>query len=68
MIKISATIESKVLRAAEATGKTPLFIIRNAVDNYLEELDDTLDIQRRKHEKTITVQELGKKLGLSSSR
>lgn len=64
MIKLTASVESKLLKVASETGKTPNTIIKNALEIYLEELEDARDIKARKGEKTISVKELGKRIGL----
>ena len=64
MIKLSASVEEKVLYTAKLVGKTPATVIKNALDVYLEELEDAIDVKARKGNKSISLNELGKRLGL----
>ena len=63
-ISISATREKRIKTLAAEIGETPLSITNKALDAYLEELEDHIDVMKRKGQKTITVEELGKHLGL----
>lgn len=63
-ISISANREKRLKTIATEVGKTPLAIANRALDSYMEELEDYIDVMKRKGQKTITLKELGKRLGL----
>jgi len=65
-IKLTPTQKARITRASKATGKTPQAITRAAVNLYLEELEDYMDVMKRKNERTITHEQLGKELGLET--
>ena len=63
-IAISAAREKRIKTIAAEVGETPTAITNKALDLYLEELEDYIDVMKRKDQKTITLKELGKRLGL----
>lgn len=65
-VKIPAGIESRLSKAAQRTGQTPDALTKVAVELYLEELEDYFDVMKRKNERSITLEQLGKDLGLAN--
>ena len=64
MIKISATVESKIMQASSITGKSPNVVLNKALEAYLEEAQDAIDVKARHHEKRTSLAEVRKELGL----
>ena len=65
-VKLPARMETRLAKAAKRTGKTPTALTKAAVDLYLEEFEDYYDVMKRKNERTITLAQLGKELGLDN--
>ena len=67
-VKLPARIESRLSSAAERTGKTPDALTKAALEIYLQELEDYLEVQEIKKNgmKTISLSALGKRIGLES--
>lgn len=65
-VKITTIRQVKLRAIAAKVGKTPASIANAAIDLYLEELQDYLDVQaiKKKGEKSISLEQLGKELGL----
>lgn len=59
-------METRLTKAAKRTGRTPTALTKAAVDLYLEELEDYYDVTKRKNERTISLAQLGKELGLGN--
>ena len=64
-VKLPATIETRLTKAAHKTGKTPDALTKAALDLYLEELEDYFDVMKRKNERSVTLEQLEKELGLA---
>jgi predicted DNA-binding protein len=65
-INLPKKLESQLTYLEAATNKPKSFIIQEALNRYLEELEDikdALEVSNRK-EKTYTTEELEKKLGI----
>lgn len=65
-INLPKKIESQLIYLEAATNKTKNFIIQEALNRYLEELEDIKDALKvsSRQEKTYTTAELKKKLKL----
>lgn len=67
-VNLPETIETRLAELSARTGKTPDAITQAALDLYLEELEDVLDVAEIKKQsgETVSLKELGKALGLES--
>ncbi|HEY8036669.1 MAG TPA: hypothetical protein VIF37_13905 [Methylobacter sp.] len=67
-INLPERIEIRLAELSARTGKTPDAITQAALDLYLEELEDYLDVAEIKKQgrETAPLKELGKSLGLES--
>lgn len=67
-ISINSARQQRINTIAARMGKTPAAITNKALDLYLEELEDYLEVQEIKKQgmTTIPLAELGKRLGLES--
>jgi len=65
-VKLPARLETRLAELAARTGKSADAITQAALDLYLEELEDYLDVAEIKKQggETISLKELGKSLGL----
>jgi predicted DNA-binding protein len=64
-VKLPSRIETRLAKAAQRTGKTPDALTMAAVELYLEELEDYFDVMKRKNERSVTLAQLEKELGLA---
>lgn len=67
-INLPEGTETHLIKLATRTGKTVDAIAQTALDLYLEELEDYLDVAeiKKQGKGTIPLKELGKSLGLES--
>lgn len=65
-VKLSSRIETRLSRAAQRTGKTPDALTKAAIELYLEELEDYFDVMKRKKERSVTLVQMEKELGLAN--
>jgi len=67
-VNLPERIETRLAELSARTGKTPDAITQAALDLYLEELEDYLDVTEIKKQggETVSLKELGKALGLES--
>ena len=67
-VNLPQTIETRLAELSARTGKTPDAITQAALDLYLEELEDVLDVAeiKKQSSETVSLKELGKALGLES--
>ncbi len=67
-VNLPERIETRLAELSARTGKTPDAITQAALDLYLEELEDYLDVAEIKKQggATVSLKELGKALGLES--
>jgi hypothetical protein len=63
-IKLNAELSQAVARQARREKTTRTAVVRSAVAAYLEEAADAADIAKRSREKSISLKQLGKRLGL----
>jgi len=70
-VRLPADIEKRLDTLAKATGRSKSFYIREAILEYLEDLEDiylaeeTLIRTRRGEERTYPIEEVEKRLGLA---
>jgi predicted DNA-binding protein len=67
-VNLPERIETRLVELSARTGKSPDAITQAALDLYLEELEDYLDVAEIKKQggETVSLKELGKALGLES--
>jgi len=67
-VNLPENIETRLAELSARTGKTPDAITQAALDLYLEEFEDYLDVAeiKKQGKKTVSLKELGKALGLES--
>lgn len=65
-MKLNQSTESRLQKASVKTGKSVEVLVSSAVDLYLEELEDYFDIQKRKNERAITLDQLKAEIGLGN--
>jgi len=65
-VKLSSRIEPRLSKAAQRTGKTPDALTKAAIELYLEELEDYFDVMKRKKERSVTLVQMEKELGLAN--
>ncbi|MCK9635126.1 MAG: hypothetical protein M0R41_02460 [Methylobacter tundripaludum] len=67
-VNLPERIETRLVELSARTGKSPDAITQAALDLYLEELEDCLDVAEIKKQvgETVSLKELGKALGLES--
>ncbi|PPK72797.1 hypothetical protein B0F88_103235 [Methylobacter tundripaludum] len=67
-VNLPERIETRLVELSARTGKSPDAITQTALDLYLEELEDCLDVVEIKKQggETVSLNELGKALGLES--
>lgn len=67
-VNLPERTETRLAELSARTGKTPDAITQAALDLYLEELEDYLDVNEIKKQggETVSLKELGKALGLES--
>ena len=71
-IRLPAEIEQRLADLAKKTGRTKTFYAREAILNYLEDLEDSYIAEKRLHEfyksgeKAIPLSQVRKELGLDT--
>ena len=71
-IRLPASTEERLSRLAKETGRTKSFYVKEALKNYLEDLEDiylsdkVVDRIRKGEEDVISSEEMGKILGLDN--
>ncbi|MGA7949857.1 MAG: ribbon-helix-helix protein, CopG family [Thiobacillaceae bacterium] len=65
-IKLDPELSEAVARQARREKKTRTAVVRSAVAAYLEESADAADVAKRSREDSISLKQLGKRLGLES--
>jgi metal-responsive CopG/Arc/MetJ family transcriptional regulator len=63
-VKLDAELSKEIARQAKREKISRTAVVRTAVTVYLEEAADAADVAKRKHEGVISLQQLGKHLGL----
>ena len=71
-IRLPESTEERLSRLAKETGRTKSFYVKEALKNYLEDLEDiylsdkVVDRIRKGEEEVISSEEMGKILGLDN--
>ena len=71
-IRLPESTEERISRLAKETGRTKSFYVKEALKNYLEDLEDiylsdkVVDRIRKGEEDVISSEEMGKILGLDN--
>lgn len=71
-IRLTESTEERLSRLAKETGRTKSFYVKEALKNYLEDLEDiylsdkVVDRIRKGEEDVISSEEMGKILGLDN--
>lgn len=64
-IRLDEVLDKRLQYVAEITGRTKTSFIREAIEQYVEDMEDYADaIAAMKEEGSITLEELEQKLGL----
>ncbi|HNQ77548.1 MAG TPA: TraY domain-containing protein [Acidobacteriota bacterium] len=69
-VRLTADLEKRLDELARKTGRTKTFYVREAIVNYLDEIEDIYLAEKRlqslvaEKSKTYTLEEVVKKLGL----
>ena len=69
-VRISAELETRLDRLAKLTGRTKTFYVREAIEDHLEDLEDTylatsvLENIRSGREKLVSLEDVVKQYGL----
>lgn len=63
-VKLDAELSKGIARVAKREKTSRTAVVRTAVALYLEEEADATDVAKRKNESVISLQQLGKRLGL----
>lgn len=63
-VKLDPELEAAATRQARREKKSKAAVVRRALEAYLEEAEDARDVMKRRHERSIPLKEVGKRLGL----
>ena len=69
-VRLPAEVENRLANLAQETGRTKTFYVREAIMNYIEDLEDYYIAEKRYRDlqagksKRISLEELEKELGL----
>ncbi|MEA1920155.1 MAG: DUF6290 family protein [Campylobacterota bacterium] len=66
-VRLERSMETKLANLAEATQRPKSFFVKEALENYLDDMIDYYEVQKRSEAKDrnlISVEELEKSLGL----
>ena len=71
-VRLPAEVENRLANLAQETGRTKTFYVREAIMNYIEDLEDYYIAEKRYRDlqagksKRISLEELEKELGLDA--
>jgi len=69
-IRLPEEMEARITRLAESTQRSKSFFVKEALNNYLEDMEDYYDVLKRQNDPTrnlISLDELENALGVHAS-
>jgi len=69
-VRLPEEMEARITRLAESTQRSKSFFVKEALNNYLEDMEDYYDVLKRQNDPTrnlISLDELENALGVHTS-
>ena len=69
-VRLPEEMEARITRLAESTQRSKSFFVKEALNNYLEDMEDYYDVLKRQNDPTrnlISLDELENALGVHAS-
>ena len=69
-VRLPEEMEARITRLAESTQRSKSFFVKEALNNYLEDMEDYYDVLKRQNDPTrnlISLNELENALGVHTS-